>query len=453
LSEEEKSFLKQAKKIREIWKLDERVKAGEKLEPKQLEKVHTLPDCIKELIAMVAKLPEHSEVVEKNPDMAALVPNSALRDAERRRQQEAQRRERIEAEERRKKEIVVAQSRHERPITDIAVSADGRYIFTSSKDKMVLCWSTRDKLLEVVRTYGGHEGAVWAVDVSAQAPPRLATGAADGRVYLWPSEGRAGDHGNTVVKPDGKLDHGGIVKVLRWCQFDPAKFVVASDKIGTQPPLITVWEAGPPGKGAESVCVIKELPSKVNDVQWGAGAITKVFSAHDNGYLGVWDASNARLLKTLKLHPDPVMALSLATDGVTLVSASRDMTAKAVDVSVKEMPVLRTWKTDRPLNAVAVSPEFKGKETGPRGAVVLGGGRQDRDITTTKECAEGEMEAQIYSSDGDWWGSGKGHIGPIHVIRFVSAETFATGSEDGCVYVHDLYGKLVHTDNTRDNSR
>jgi len=449
LAEEEKNFLKLSKKIREIWKLEERQKGGETLEGLQLEKVQGLPENIKEMITMVGKLPKGSEVLEKNQDMASLVPGSALKEAEKRRQQEEDRKQRKQEQDRRERETVRFQERHERPVTDVAASADGRYIFSSSKDKTVLCWSLAEKVLQVVRTYGGHEGAVWAVDVSCSDPPRLATSGADECIKLWPADVR-GDKKGVVTPPDSTIKAGGIIKILRWCPFDAMKFATAADKLGSTPPNITIWEAAGPGKGAKQLCQIKEMPSKANALQWGAGGKVKVFSAHDNGFIGVWNAEDASLLKTIKLHQKPVTALCLSQDGKVLVSASRDMTSKAVDISTPDTPVLRTYETDRPLNAVAVSAEYSAGAEG--GAVVVGGGREDRDITTSK-LQEGEMDAQCFSAEGEWWSSSKGHIGPIHVIRFVPDSGYITGSEDGTIFVHDLYGKLMHTDNMRDLSR
>eukprot|EP00928_Gymnodinium_smaydae_P055381 TRINITY_DN38940_c0_g1_i1.p1 TRINITY_DN38940_c0_g1~~TRINITY_DN38940_c0_g1_i1.p1 ORF type:complete len:463 (+),score=124.19 TRINITY_DN38940_c0_g1_i1:63-1451(+) len=448
LRDEEKNFLKLAKKIRDIWKLEERVKAGEEVDAKQREKVDSLPESIKELIGLVAKLPDGSEVLDKNPDMADLIPNSAKREAEKRRQQEQQRKQRREEEERKKRDTVVMQDRHTRPITDISVSADGKRIFTSSKDKIVLCWSTARKLLEATHTYGGHEGAVFAVDVSPSAPARLATGAADGTLKLWPAEasGKSG-----IVAADSTVQHGGIVKVLRWCPFEPTRLATASDKLGAQQPMIAVWKVNAPGKGAECLVKMEALPTKANALQWGSGGKPKVFSAHDNGYIGVWDATDGKLLKTLKLHREPIIGLAMDPAGVTLLTASRDMTGKAVDISTRDTPEIRTWKTDRPLNAVAVSPQFSLADE--RGSIVFGGGRQDRDIATTKEVVEGEMDPQILSTTGEWQGAGKGHIGPIHVIRFIAGGGFATGAEDGCIYVHDMQGGLLHSDNMRDGSR
>lgn len=449
MSDEEKLFLKHAKKIRDILKLEEKQKGGEKLDAKQQEKLDTLPASVKEIAAVATKLPGNSEVLEKNPDVVALLPQGTVQQAYKakeqaqvRAKQEEKRREWREEKERQERDRVEHQTRHDRPITCIATSPDGNYIYTSSKDKVILCWSTSDALLVAVRTLGGHGGAVWCVDVGE----KVVSGGADGKVMLWPADVR----GNrpAVVSPSGEVNHGGIVKVARWCPFDSKKFATASEKLGSTAPFVAVWQLK--GSGAEQTLKLTDLPTKANDVQWGGGAKTKLFTSHDNGYVGVWDADIGKLLKTIKVHTGSVSCLCLAPDGKTLFTSSHDKTAAAVDVSTPQTPILKTWEADRPLNAVGVSADFsRGEDGSPEtGAVVVGGGRDPREVTTSNLLKD-EFEAYIFSSKGEWWGSGKGHFGPIHAIKFLPNSKqpgFATASEDGCLRVHDLYGNLLNSD-------
>eukprot|EP00929_Paragymnodinium_shiwhaense_P107743 TRINITY_DN74105_c0_g1_i1.p1 TRINITY_DN74105_c0_g1~~TRINITY_DN74105_c0_g1_i1.p1 ORF type:complete len:475 (+),score=121.74 TRINITY_DN74105_c0_g1_i1:143-1567(+) len=455
LADEEKNFLKLSKKIREIWKLEEKQKNGEKLEPNQLDKVTNLDTSIKEMIALVKRLPKNSEVLAKNPDMADLVPSSALKEAEQRRQVEDKKKAAREAEAQRKKEIVEFQPRHDRPVMDVTVSEDGKWVYTCSKDKVVLGWSTSKKLLEVVRTYGGFEGAVYAVDVSPGPAPLLAAGGADGKVLFYSAEVR--DKKPAVVMPDGSLNHGGMVKALRWCPHDKQTFATCADKLGNDPPCIALWTVAPnvlkqaAGKAASLVTRITKIPARASAIAWDPvkGKMPKLFSSHDNGYVAVWKADETgALLTTIKLHTEPVTCVTITADGSTLFSSSRDRTVAVVDITSRECPVILRLKTNRPLNAVAVSEDFK---KGSTAGLVVGGGQSERDVTTTKEV-EGEFEAQIYDwagSKGDmsWSAAGKGHFGPIHQIRFLPNKGFVTAGEDGCVWGFDLEGNVAHTDN------
>lgn len=443
LNDDEKNFLKVAKKIRESLKLEEKARAGDKLDAKQQEKIQAKDAAIKELVQIAGKLPGKSEVFDKNPDMVEYLPRSLLQNANqkkeedaRRERQDAERRSRKEEAERAERNRIEPQYRHARPITDVTVSSDGKYIYTASKDKYVIGWSTKDKLLAPVFTFGGHDGAVWAIDISPEPPMRLATGGADGKLFLWPATGK-----QNVIPADVQAQHGGIIRVIRYCPFDSSLMATATEKFGATAPFIATWRVS--GRSVEQQLKLTDLPGKANDMRWCGGQKTKIFSAHDNGYIGVWDAEPpGKLLKTLKLHTGPVTSLFLAADGITLLTSSKDGSALAVNVSTPEMPTIQTWKANRGLNAVAASPDYpQGKDA----AVVIAGGRNEREVTTSKLLAD-EFEAFIHSADGDLWGSGKGHFGPVHALRFVPGSGVCSVSEDGCVRVHDLYGELLHAD-------
>lgn len=451
--------MKLAKKLREILKLEERVSKGEALEPNQQEKVTSKPVLLKEVTALAVKLPGETEVLNKNQDITDLLPPAMQRDIEKKRKQEEerkQRREERQAEERRKPEFMC---RHDRPILGIAVSKDSQHLFTCSKDKYVLCWSLAKPLLQCICTFAGHTGAVWTVDVSASAgsaPAWLLSGAADGQVLLWQGEPSRYTTG-TVASPVRTLDHGGIVRVLRWCPFDDGeaagagrRFASASEKLGSKPALIGVWRVSSRGV-IEQVLQIQDLPTKANDLQWGGGAKTKLFSAHDNGYVGVWSAdAPGGLLKTIKLHTAPVSALCLTADNSTLLTASHDASAMAVDITKPSTDTLAVYKANRPLNAVAASADFKAGEDG-RGMVIIAGGMDPRDVTRSKDLHEDEFEALVLdASSAAQQAAGKGHFGPVHGLLSLPtlgpAGAFASVSEDGCLRVHSLAGQLLHSD-------
>jgi len=242
------------------------------------------------------------------------------------------------------------------------------------------------------------------------------------------------------------------VRVLKWCPFDEGsagrRFASASEKLGSTPAMIAVWHASPAGE-AEKVLHIKDLPGKANDLQWGGGGKLKLFSAHDNGYVGVWLAeAPGSLMKTIKLHNAAISSLTLSSDATTLVTASHDKTSKAVDVSQPATETLATFELNRPLNAVAVSEDFQPQKTG---TVVLAGGKDARDVTRAKDMQEDEFEAKVIdSASGKILAAGAGHFGPVHGLlslpRIGTAGAFATVSEDGCLKVHGLDGTLLHSD-------
>jgi len=196
---------------------------------------------------------------------------------------------------------------------------------------------------------------------------------------------------------------------------------------------------------------VKVLPGKANDIRWGGGAKVKLFTCHDNGYVGVWAAdSSGALLKTIKLHSAPVMSLALSADGAQIATASHDHSSAVVDVSTRETPTLQVFKANRPLNAVCLTADFR---AGPdaAGAAVMAGGMNERDVTTHKTL-EDEFESKVRDA-----GSGEelattvnSHFGPVHRLlplpKVGKRGAFASVSEDGYLKVHGFDGRLLHSD-------
>lgn len=242
--------------------------------------------------------------------------------------------------------------------------------------------------------------------------------------------------------------------MLRWCPFDDLqdaaagrRFASASEKLGATPAMICVWRVA--GRGApEKLVQLDQLPTKANDLRWGGGAKLKLFSAHDNGFVGVWAAdAPGSLLKTIRLHAKPVSALCLDAGGTTLVTSSHDGTAVAVDVSQPTTPTIATYKAGRPLNAVCVSKDFKANE---EGLIIVAGGRAERDVTTSK-LMDDEFDSKVLDAkEGEMVASGTGHFGPVHMLLFLAemgkSGAFASVSEDGCLRVHGVDGRLLHSD-------
>lgn len=460
LADAEKEFLKLVKKVRDILKLEEKEKNGEKLQQSQISKIGELEQTLKELSVMGGRLPATTEVLARNEDIVKMLPQKArdnimknqyeAKDKAKHDEQRMQRKDQQIREERNKPEFM---TRHDRPILGIAVSKDG-YIFTCSKDKYVLGWSMDSTLLTVCATFAGHRGAVRAVDCSPSHG--LVSGDSDGKIMLW--DKLACKRKGSVAAPVSTITDGGNLQVLRWCPFDklekpgdPQRLASACEKLASKPAAIAVWSVS--GRNVTAVLRMEDLPGKANDLRWAGGAKTKLISAHDNGYVGIWLAEGAgSLLKTMKLHSAPITSLCLSPDGKALITASEDSSSKVVDVSTPATETIATYKADRPLRAVDVTPDFV---AGQAGQVIVAGGRDPMKVALSA-IIEDEFETKVLD-----WESGvpvastKGHFGPVHDVVYMpwadkGSGGFATCSEDGCLVVHALDGRTLHSDRVGD---
>ena len=110
-----------------------------------------------------------------------------------------------------------------------------------------------------------------------------------------------------------------------------------------------------------------------------------------------------------------------------LITSSKDTTAKLYDVDSLE--VIKTYRTERPVNSAAISPI--------KDHVVLGGGQEAMDVTTTTTKA-GKFEARFFHMIfEEEIGRVKGHFGPINNLKFhPNGRSYSSGGEDGYVRVH-----------------
>lgn len=131
-------------------------------------------------------------------------------------------------------------------------------------------------------------------------------------------------------------------------------------------------------------------------------------------------------LKSVNDHTSAINDMQMSKDETMFVTASKDSTAKLFDAD--SLNCLKTYKTERPVNSSAISPIME--------HVVLGGGQDAMDVTTTSTRA-GKFDSRlfhlIYEEE---FARVKGHFGPINSLAFhPDGKSYASGGEDGFVRV------------------
>lgn len=98
-----------------------------------------------------------------------------------------------------------------------------------------------------------------------------------------------------------------------------------------------------------------------------------IVTAHEDGTVLKWDPVTGQKLETIQAHQGAITDLQMSNDKSFFVTSSKDQSAKLFDAETfQEMKV---YKSDRPLNSAAISPN--------REHIVMGGGQEARDVTTT----------------------------------------------------------------------
>mmetsp|Transcript_13202 Transcript_13202/g.40661 ORF Transcript_13202/g.40661 Transcript_13202/m.40661 type:complete len:346 (+) Transcript_13202:162-1199(+) len=316
---------------------------------------------------------------------------------------------------------------HERSITCVVYNRDGDLIFTAAKDGRPTLWLSEDG--QRVGTYEVHNGAVWHLDVSWDSK-LLVSGSADMHAKIWDVE--AGTELAT-------FEHTGPV---RSCHFDESgrRFLAMCDAFGgldqNRPPLVTIYENEPMwGElGSWRRAAQFRLPHpeagevKCQLVRWLPMG-KQILCAFEDGMMKIMDSLSFSELSVIEAHDNKIQSLSFNFHQTFVLSASADQTAKMWDLETWEC--VKTYKSDRPLNAAVFSPN---KEH-----ILVGGGQDAMSVTTTSG-RQGKFDTQFfhlaYPDDGEF-GRVKGHFGPINALAISpDGKSFCSGAEDGYIRLH-----------------
>ncbi|XP_011812902.1 PREDICTED: eukaryotic translation initiation factor 3 subunit I-like [Colobus angolensis palliatus] len=248
---------------------------------------------------------------------------------------------------------------HERSITQIKYNREGDLLFTVAKDPIVNVWYSVNG--ERLGTYMGHTGAVWCVDADWDTKHVL-TGSADNSCRLWDCE---------TGKQLALLKTNSAV---RTCGFDFGGNIImfSTDKQMGYQCFVSFFDLRDPSQidNNEPYMKIPCNDSKITSAVWGPLGEC-IIAGHESGELNQYSA---------KLF-----------DSTTLEHQ-------------------KTFRTERPVNSAALSPNYD--------HVVLGGGQEAMDVTTTSTRI-GKFEARFFHlAFEEEFGRVKGHFGPINSVAF-----------------------------------
>ncbi|KAM6216981.1 eukaryotic translation initiation factor 3 subunit I [Rhynchocyon petersi] len=304
---------------------------------------------------------------------------------------------------------------HERSITQIKYNREGDLLFTVAKDPIVNVWYSVNG--ERLGTYMGHTGAVWCVDADWDTKHVL-TGSADNSCRLWDCE---------TGKQLALLKTNSAV---RTCGFDFGGNIImfSTDKQMGYQCFVSFFDLRDPSQidSNEPYMKIPCSDSKITSAVWGPLGEC-IIAGHENGELNQFSAKSGEVLVNVKEHSRQINDIQLSRDMTMFVTASKDNTSKLFDSTTLEHQ--KTFRTERPVNSAALSPNYD--------HVVLGGGQEAMDVTTTSTRI-GKFEARFFHlAFEEEFGRVKGHFGPINSVAFhPDGKSYSSGGEDGYVRIH-----------------
>jgi len=307
---------------------------------------------------------------------------------------------------------------HERSITQIKYNREGDLLFSASKDQVPNVWYSLNG--ERLGSFEGHQGAVWCIDVNWEST-RFMSGSADASLKLW-------DCSNGI-----EIGHINTTSSVRTCNFSYSANMAAfsTDTARKQQCEIIIMDVRNADKSLETqepILRIKVDESKVTSMLWGPVDETLI-SGHENGKIVQWDLRTGKEVTSVFAHEGPINDMQMSKDQIFFVTASKDHTAKLF--LTDQLNHIKTYKTERPVNSAALSPILD--------HVVLGGGQEAMEVTTTSARA-GKFDARFYHLVfEEEFGRVKGHFGPINSLAFhPDGKSYASGGEDGYVRIHNF---------------
>jgi len=322
---------------------------------------------------------------------------------------------------------------HERPLTLIKFNYDGDFFLTCGKDGEVNLVRTDN--CERIGTYvpqGEKLGAVYAVDVTLDSQ-YVAVGGNERLVFF-----------TFTGEQIATLNHGGILKYVEFNLRPGGQTMVCTcnDKFkskeeGLVPNRIMIWQWMKNGEPnlSRKLTIADDLPMKASKVKWGPYD-ESLISIFEEGTVIGWSSSTGRQLWLVSAHNSPVTSMNFTEDRILMITSSKDHTAKLWAMDGGEPELVKIYKSDRPLNDAAISPLYNA-EKDPKLHVLMGGGQDAKDVTTTASSS-GKFEATLWHMIfEEEIGTVRGHFGPMNCLAwFRDGRGFVTGGEDGYVRVH-----------------
>ncbi|KAI0974539.1 WD40-repeat-containing domain protein [Xylaria arbuscula] len=194
---------------------------------------------------------------------------------------------------------------HQKPISQVRISPDGRWIASSSADATIRIWeaSTGRHMDTLVGHMAGVSAVAWSPDSKT-----LASGSDDKAIRLWDRvTGRP-------MKPKPLLGHHSYVYCLA---FSPKGNILAS---GSYDEAVFLWDVRA-GRLMRSLPAHSDPVSGIDFCQDG----TLVVSCSTDGLTRIWDTSTGQCLRTL-VHEDnpPITSVCFAPNGRYVLAFSMD---------------------------------------------------------------------------------------------------------------------------------
>lgn len=244
---------------------------------------------------------------------------------------------------------------HSDAILEIALSPDGRFVASASRDQTVMLWDLETG--ECLHTLKGHTGWVAGVDFSPDGQ-LIASACLDGSVRIWNFETggeirRIQAHADGVIRVRFSLDGTKVVSSdavngsVRYWETESGTLAGTSElwpfgyRVGASD--VTCIEYSPDGSrvaagGPSEVAILRADGNDENQVNlrhrtWVNGLAfspdsMRLATGSNDGVTRIWDSTRGDVIYEFRGHTGAVQSVDFSPNGARLVSGSRDNTVK-----------------------------------------------------------------------------------------------------------------------------
>jgi len=281
-------------------------------------------------------------------------------------------------------------------VSSVALSPDGKTIFSSDDTGTIRLWDTDGYLL-------GQPFTQDAVVFSAALSPdgkKIVTGSFDKTIRLWDTSG------NPIGQPF--KGHKDWVRAVAWSP-DGKKIVS-----GSNDKTIRLWDTS-----GKTLGQLKGHKDWVRAVAWSPDG-KKIVSGSDDQTIRLWDTSGNPIGQPFKGHTNQVESVAFSPDGQKIVSGGLDGKVRLWDTSGKPM-----------------GKPFEGHKGGVLSAVFSPDGKRivsgSRDNTIRLWDTLGQPIKKL-----------RGHTNSISSVKFSpDGKTIASGSYDNTIRLWDTEGEPI----------
>jgi tricorn protease-like protein len=244
---------------------------------------------------------------------------------------------------------------HRNSVTSLAVSRDGQWIVSGSRDGTLRVWSNGGSGPAAILSYGWYRLAVWAVAVSPDGA--LAAGGSDDFVVrVWDLQRRA-----------VRTELTGHTQSIRVLAFSPDGRALAS---GGRDTTVRLWDTAT----WQTQAVLRH-DDTVRGLAFSPDG-RRLFTGTAADLIHVWDVTTGAQVTTLAGHGNTVHALAVTPDGRTLVSGAADRTLRLWPLAPTPSPsVLELDRSGEPATrweryGIHPGPEVMAVAASPDGRLV-----------------------------------------------------------------------------------